>query len=571
MPKALHLLEEITRTLRPVAWAVAAISFFINLLILPMSLYSLQVMDRVINTGSVPTLLWLTLIMVVMFAVAGLLQALRSMTLSRAAEWMHDEIADIALPIVLTQAASGHKGAQHLRDAATLRNFLSGPGLTSLLDAPWSILYILVLFIIHVALGAFVVAGAVLLLGLALLNEKMTREPFKEAGTCQNRNMQELELATRNAEVTQAMGMVHALARRWKAMQMQTSELQWHGNSRAALIQGLTKFVRLSLQIMVTGLSAWLAIQGDVTTGAIIAASILASRALAPFESAIASWKNMSDARAAYGRLQKALSDEASKEETMLLPAPDGALNADALEYTPPHQEHPILHHIQFHVQAGESLGVVGASGSGKSTLARLITGVLTPTSGSIRLDGANISQWPREEFGRYVGYLPQDVELFGGSVRENIARFMENASPEAIVKAAQLANAHELILRLPQGYDTQIGTGGALLSAGQRQRIGLARALYGDPRLLVLDEPDASLDETGQQALLFALRRAKQENMTTIVITHRRPLLAHVDKLLFLHEGTVAAFGPTASVLEALAQHTNAQNAKRSVGAATA
>lgn len=560
MRKASALFDEWLVKLKPVVWAVAAVSFFINLLILPMSLYALQVMDRVVSTGSIETLLWLSLIIMSMFAVAGSLQALRSMILSRASEWLHDEIADQALPLVLSQAAAGTRGAQPLRDAASVRNFIAGQGLTTLMDAPWSVLFIATLFIIHAALGVLVTVGAFLLLALAWLSEVSIRDVMKEASARHTRNMQELESATRNAEATQALGMGNALAARWKQMQGVTSELQQRGGNRTAIIQGFTKFVRLTLQMLVTGIAAWLAISGDVTVGAIVASSILASRALAPFEAAIASWKSLVEAKAAYGRLRSVLAAAAGQEEVMPLPAPDGIVTVENLEYTPQGSERPILQNISFHVEAGECLGVIGPSGSGKSTLARVLSGIFTPTSGAARLDGADIYRWPRESFGRYTGYLPQDVELFSGSVKDNIARFRQDVSPETIVRAAQIAGAHELILRLPQGYDTQIGPGGSLLSAGQRQRLGLARAFLGDPRLLILDEPDASLDDVGQQSLVMALRRAKHEGMTVIIMTHRKSLLSHCDKLLLLHDGSVGAFGAAQQVMESLTAHQKAR-----------
>lgn len=545
-----HRLHALLYHLRPVALSVGMVSFFINLLILPISLYSLQVMDRVINTGSLATLLWLTLMMVGMFAAAGLLQTLRGMILMRLADWLHDSIADMALPLVLTQAASGGRGAQHLRDAASLKQFLSGPGLTTLIDTPWSILYVMALFIIHWVLGVLVTAGAVALLLLAWLNEAVMRQPVKEAGARQLRAMQELELATRNAEVTEAMGMGPALAARWKALQQDAVVLQAQAGGRSSAIQGITKFVRLTLQILVTGVAAWLAIEGQVTTGAIVAASILASRALAPFEVAISGWKSFTDARGAYARLEKAFAEGAMREEGMALPAPKGALTVEQLVYGVAGRDKPILKGIQFALEPGEVVAVIGASGSGKSTLARLIMGVWAPSSGVARLDGADIYRWPREDFGRHAGYLPQDVELFGGTVKDNIARFSDEVTPEAVVRAAQMAGAHELILRLPKGYDTEIGPGGAMLSAGQRQRVGLARAFYGEPRLLVLDEPDANLDEAGQQALVAALRLAKSRHITTLLITHRNTFLAHVDKLLVLKDGTQDAFGPVAAVM---------------------
>ncbi len=543
-------LQKILHSLRPVWTSVGVTSFFINLLILPISLYSLQVMDRVMNTGSMPTLLWLTLIMLVMFAAAGLLQTLRSMILQRASEWLHDAIAEVVLPLVLAQAATGGKGAQHLRDASSLKQFVGGNGLVTLIDTPWSLLYIAALFVVHWVLGVLVLVGAALLLFLAWLNETAMRRPTQEAGIRQLRAMQELELATRNAEVTEAMGMGAALSGRWKSMQKITAELQKQAGGRASVIQGGTKFVRLSLQVLVTCISAWLAVDGYVTSGAIIAASILSSRALAPFEAAIASWRSFTDVRAAYSRLTKAFADGSAREEGMSLPAPVGALSVEKLTYSTEGREEPILKDINFALNAGEVLGIIGPSGSGKSTLARLIMGIWPASAGVIRLDGGDIYRWPRTEFGKFVGYLPQDVELFSGTVKDNIARFNNDASPETIVRAAHMASAHELILRLQKGYDTEIGQGGAMLSAGQRQRVGLARAFYGEPRLLMLDEPDANLDEDGQQALIAALHHAKSQKVTTLLVTHRNSLLAHVDKLLVLRDGKVEAFGAVAEVM---------------------
>lgn len=542
-------LEKILSNLRPVWISVGANSFFINLLILPVSLYSLQVMDRVLSTGSTATLLWLTVIMLAMFAAAGLLQTLRSMVLQKTADWLHDSIAEVVLPLVLAQTAAGGKGAQHLRDASVIKQFVAGNGLVTLIDTPWAVLYIAALFVVHWTLGLLVVVGAILLLFMAWLNETSMRRPSQEAGIRQLRAMRELELATRNAEVTQAMGMVSSLSARWKAMQKTTGELQIKAGGRAAVIQGGTKFLRLSLQILVTCASAWLAVYGHVTTGAIIAASILASRALAPFEAAIASWKSFTETRAAYSRLKKAFTDEV-QNEPMKLPAAVGAIAVENITYSAEGREEPILKNINFSLNAGEILGIVGPSGSGKSTLARVIMGVWQAEKGVVRLDGADIRHWSRTEFGKSVGYLPQDVELFSGTIKDNISRFNADATAEAVVQAANMASAHELILRLPKGYDTEIGQGGAILSAGQRQRVGLARAFYGDPKLLMLDEPDASLDDVGQQALVAALYLAKQRKITTMLITHRNNLLEHVDKLLVLRDGKLEAIGQISEIM---------------------
>lgn len=546
-------IEHLQRQLRPVLMHVGAVSFFISLLILPVSLYSLQVFDRVMATGSYATLLWLTVVMLAFFVVAGALQSLRGIMLLKAGDWMFDELADKALPITLSQAtqADGGKGAQSLRDAHALKQFLSGPALTSLMDAPWSILYIAVLYIFHPVLGVMVTLGAVFLLSLAWINEVMMRRPMKEAGAQQLRSTQELEFATRNADVIEAMGMASTLIARWKALQSKSAALSGAASGRSSVVQGITKCARLSLQILVTGASAWLALKGEVTIGTIIAASILASRALAPFEAAIGAWKAMTDARQARARLQEAL-DTQMREQGISLPAPEGRVAVENLAFVG-QGGNVILRNINFAVDAGESLGIIGPSGSGKSTLARLTTGILQPFGGLARLDGANVYTWPREEFGNYVGYLPQDVELFDGNVKENIARLKANAADDDIIEAAQLAGAHEMILRLPQGYETPIGVSGAMLSAGQRQRIGLARAFYGKPQLLVLDEPDANLDDAGKQSLILALKQAKLNSMTVIIITHRQSILQHVDKLLMLKTGMMEAFGPTEKVVQAI------------------
>lgn len=561
-------LDKILRSLRPVWLSVGISSFFINLLILPISIYSLQVLDRVMSTGSVETLLWLTLIMLAMFAAAGLLQTLRSVTLQRVADWLHEAISEFVLPLVLVQGKSGGSGAQHLRDASLIKQFIGGQGLVTMVDTPWSVLYIIALFIVHPILGSLVVAGVIILLILGWLNEAAMRRPAGEAGARQVMAMQELELATRNAEVTKAMAMEAALSSRWRKLQKNISQLQMQAGSRSSVIQGGTKFIRLALQVMVTCVSAWLAIYGHVTVGAIIAASILASRALAPFEAAIASWRSFTDVRAAYKRLKIVFSEEGKNDENMELPKPEGTLAVENLSYLVENREEAILKNISFSLDAGESLAIIGASGSGKSTLARLLMGIYEQSEGVISFDGADIRTLPREQFGKSVGYLPQDVELFAGSVKENIARFNENFLPEDVVGSAQLANAHELILRLQNGYDTQIGNGGAMLSAGQRQRVGLARAFYGNPCLLTLDEPDANLDEAGITALTSALKFAKERKITTLLITHRNALLSHVDKLLVLRDGKVAAFGAACDVIAAYASKHKPQMASDKVEA---
>lgn len=548
-------LQETSRQLRPLFFYAGAVSFFINLLILPMSLYSLQVYDRVMSTGSVATLVALTAIMIFIFAIAGLLQSLRSNIMTGTGDWVYQSIAKQAVPLSLKHVASGSgpKNIQSLRDAAVIRQFIGGQALTALMDAPWSVLSIGLLFIIHPALGATVTVGAVLLLLLAWVNELVIDEDSKHANAIQIKAMNDLEIAVRNTDVVEAMGMTGKIMKRWDKNQQDNAQYMDHVNGRSATIQGISKFLRLSLQVMVTALSAWLALQNSVTFGAIIAAAILAGRALAPFEAAIASWKMALEARNAYTRLKDILNIKARMEDVSL-PAPEGRLRVEGVYFTAPQQQRPILRNVSFQIEPGESVGIIGPSGSGKTTLARMLTGTWKPNAGVARLDGADVYSWPREEFGQFVGYMPQDVELFSGTVRDNIARLNDEATDDAIVEAAQLANAHELILELPQGYSTDIGANGAYLSAGQRQRIGLARAFYGMPRLLVLDEPDSNLDEVGQAALIQALQYARNYSMTVVIITHRHSLLQHVDKILYLRDGAVEAFG-TASEIAARIQ----------------
>ncbi len=545
---------EVRAQLRPILLYTATISFFINLLILPMSLYSLQVYDRVMSTGSMATLLWLTVMMMLILAVSGVLHSLRSNVMTRAADWLYNRIAHAAIPISLMHIATvqGSKNIQSLRDASALRQFLGGQALTALMDAPWAVLSIIFLFIIHPALGLMVTAGAALLVAMAWVNERLTDSHIKHAGATQIRSMADLEVATRNTDVVEAMGMTPMIMTRWEENQRAAAVHMDPANSHAATVQGITKFFRLSLQILVTALSAWLALHHAVTIGAIIASAILASRALAPFEAAIASWKSALEAKNAYARLNETLATS-PRAEDISLPAPEGRLSVENVYFAVSNQQKAILRNVSFKLEPGESLGIIGPSGSGKTTLARLLTGTWKPGAGNVRLDGADVYAWPRAEFGRYVGYMPQDVELFGGTVRDNIARLNPEASDETVVEAAQLANAHELILRLPNGYSTDIGANGAFLSAGQRQRVGLARAFYGTPRFLVLDEPDSNLDDAGQAALIRALQFARNYTMTTVVISHRRAILQYVDKILYLNDGVVEAFGPAKEIVAKL------------------
>jgi ATP-binding cassette subfamily B protein len=554
-----NMLTEALSAVRPVFFAMGAFSFFINLLLLILPLYSLQVLDRVLSTGSMDTLFWLSAIMIAVFLAASVLQALRSFALIRVGEWMDDKLGPSLLSSSLTfAAATGKRGTQNLRDLNALRGFLTGQGLLTLLDAPWSVISLAVLFIIHMQLGMITLLGCLLMVGLAWLNEVAIHKPLDEANEANVRNFQQLDIAMRNAEVIEAMGMTGTITAFWRKSNLRMTALQSLASGRSAIMQAVTRFFRLSLQIAITGWGAYLALHNEITSGSIIAASILAGRALSPFDMAIGIWKSLIEARESYDRLQKSLAGMGARPTGISLPAPKGQLTVENLVFGIQGRNRPILRGINFNLDAGEVLGIVGPSAAGKSTLAKLIVGTCKPQLGAVRLDGGDVRHWRREEFGRYVGYLPQDVELFAGPVRDNIARMDEDAPDAAIVKAAQTAFAHDMVMGLPNGYDTDIGSGGAALSAGQRQRVGLARAFFSDPKLLVLDEPDANLDTEGEQALAHAIVRAKADNVTTLVITHRSTLLQHVDKLLVLKDGEMTMFGPRHEVIMALMHNEN-------------
>ncbi len=549
-----NILTNILHTAKPVFLYIGIFSLFINLLMLVVPVYSLQVLDRVLSTGSMETLLWLTVIMMIAFLVSSLLQSFRSFALIRAGEWIDESLSTPLLAMGISNASStGVRGTQNMRDLATIKSFLTGSGLITLFDAPWSIIFILVVYLIHPDLGHITLIGCLILLGLAWLNEIAMHKPLDEANEHNVHNLQQVDIAMRNAEAIEAMGMTETLASRWRIVNQKVTALQSVASYRSAIIQGFTKFFRLDLQIAIIGWGAYLALHNQITSGAIIAASILTGRAFAPFESAISTWKVLVEARKSYHRLNDSINTMDTRVTGISLPVPEGHLLVDRLVHLVPGRDKPVLRGISFSLEAGDVLGVIGPSAAGKSTLGKLITGAFEPYSGVVRLDGCDVCHWKREEFGQYVGYLPQDLELFAGTIRDNIARMMHNAPDEAIIRAAQMAGVHELIMSLPNSYDTDVGLGGAALSVGQRQRIGLARAVFGTPKMLVLDEPDSSLDSQGEAALVNMLSMAMESKITTIVITHRTNMLRYFNKLLVLEDGVISKFGPTREVMVAM------------------
>lgn len=529
-------------------WQVAFFSFFINLLALTSSLYMLQVYDRVLASGSGPTLLYLTLFAAACLVTMALLELVRSRLLVRMSARFDAQMSEL----VFQHGLGAGRGNQGLRDVDSLRTFSAGPTGLALLDAPWIPVYIGLVYVLHPLLGHVALAGGIALFLLGLWNERSTRVPLAEAGRELAASQQFTELSSRNAEVVRAMGMLPGLTRVWREQHDLGLGLQGIASDRAANVTSVTKSLRMFLQVAILGVGAWLVIQQQMTAGVMIAASIIMGRGLAPLESAIGGWRGFLQAREAWRRLVRALGEAATTPEAMPLPAPKGALVFDKVSAAPPESRKMTLQDVSFTLEAGTCLGITGPSGAGKSTLARLLVGVWRPITGTVRLDGVNVADWRREELGPHLGYLPQDIELFPGTVAQNIARFGEIDS-SSVVEAAQLAGAHTMILALPKGYDTPIGPAGENLSGGQRQRIGLARAFYGRPPLVLLDEPTSNLDAEGEAAVRQAMDSLRAQGCTVIVIAHRPAVLGGTDKLMVVMGGTVASFGLTSEVMPAI------------------
>ncbi|SMH30663.1 type I secretion system permease/ATPase [Azospirillum agricola] len=545
----------VARCRAPLLW-VAGFSLLVNLLMLTSSLYMMQVYDRVLPSGSLSTLLFLSLIAAGALALLGALDYLRVRTLGVLGDWMERRLGPPMLERMVDGALLGQgQRAEILRDLGTVRGVL-GNGLTFLFDAPWVPVYLALLYALHPVLGHVAMASALLLFALALINDRVTRASLGEAAAASTRALATAETAMRNAEAVDAMHLLPGLTRRWERDHARALDLQERAHRRGTALLNLTKFLRQMVQVAMLGAGAWLVVRHEMGAGSMMAASLVVGRALAPVEQAIGGWRQVSAGRDAWRRLTAFFARPMRRSAGLPLPSPAGRLTVQTVAFRIGDRGRPLLNNVSFEARAGEALAIVGPSAAGKSTLARLLVGLHPPLGGAVRLDGADLFQWRRDDVGRHIGYLPQDVELFAGTVAENIARLGEPA-PEAVVEAARLADCHAMILRLPNGYDTEVGDGGAFLSGGQRQRIALARALYGAPKLVVLDEPNASLDAEGEQALNRAIAALKERGACVIVIGHRPGTLAQVDRMVALRDGRVEAFGPRAEVLEALKRRT--------------
>lgn len=544
-------LTDALRAMRRVFWVVGAFSFAINLLLLAPSLYMMQTYDRVLSSRNEGTLLFLTMLLVGLLALEAALEFVRSRVLVRLSASLDVQLNGRVFDGMFQLARLGQTGATRaLVDLNHVRQFLAGKGLLAFFDAPWVPVYLLVTFLLSPWLGLFSLLAVLLLTAMAWYTESSTGELHAVSS---RRGMMARQLADstlRNAEVIEALGMLRSMRERWLQQQYGYLAVLDEANDRGAKINGAVRFARTTLQSVVLGLGAYLVLQNQLTPGAMIAASILLGRMLAPVDLAIGSWRSVVAARGAFSHLNELLSKFPVESHLVTLPRPQGSVTAEGLVVTAPGKREPILRGLTFQVAAGRMIAVVGPSASGKSTLARALVGIWSPLSGTMRLDGADISTWDREQLGPCLGYLPQDVELFDGTVAENIARFGPIDSAQ-IVLAAQRAGVHEMILGLAQGYETILGNGGTMLSGGQRQRLALARAIYSDPVLVVLDEPNANLDDVGDAALLEAIRDLKARQRTVFVVTHRGNLLTQADGIMVMGEGRIQAYGTPQEILK--------------------
>ena len=538
---------------RLLVWA-AFFSVFVNVLTLSIPIYTIQMFDRVLPSGSGATLIVLTAAVLAGVAVSSALEEIRARLLIALGIQFDAQLAPQLFDRLIERdgpTAAATKGAA-VRDLDTVRHAMTGSAMISLFDLPWTPLFLLVCFYLHPVIGYVAIGGAVTVFGLAVLNQALVSRQIGASGKLAEDSYRLTDSVMSHAETVRAMGMGAELSRRWSDVRVRAIAMQAEASKINSSVSSVIKFVRYALQVLIMGAGAWLAVSREISPGSLFAASLICTRALMPIDQLVGVWRHILAAWSALGRLEELLAAP-SRASAMSLPTPEGRLTAEGVSYTMPGASVPTLNEISFAVAPGESLGIVGPSAAGKSTLARLIVGALKPTTGSLRLDGAEIYSWERGEFGRFNGYVSQNIELFDGTVAENISRFTA-AKSEDIVAAARLAGVHDLILALPKGYDTPLQATGAPLSGGQRQRIALARAVFGQPKLVVLDEPNSNLDGEGEAALHRLLGALKARGTTVVLIAHRPSVLVSLDKVLVLTNGTVADWGPVERVMPRIA-----------------
>lgn len=535
---------------------VGLFSMFINILMLVPPLYMLQLYDRVLTSRSEETLVMLTLIVVVLFITMALLEVVRSKVLVKIGNRLDAILSQRVFSTLfdLENRQPGKASSMPLGDLTQVRQFMTGNGLFAFFDAPWIPIYIAVLFLFHPYFGYFSIFAALVLISIAIINEYATKEKLLEANNLNRASTLYVDSNIRNAEVINAMGMKQNIQGIWEQKYYGFLNAQNEASNKAGIWSNASKSLRMLFQSLILGLGGYLAIEMEVSPGMMIAGSIIMGRALAPLDLMINSWKGFGSARTSYKRLDALLKDFPKDKEYMKLPAPQGNILLEGAVVVPPNASQPSIRGISMAINKGDVVGIIGPSAAGKSSLVRAILGLWPLASGKARLDGADISQWNRVDLGEHIGYLPQDIELFEGTISQNIARFGE-LDPQKVVEAAQKAGVHEMILRLPEGYDTKIGAGGIALSGGQRQRVGLARALYNNPVFIVLDEPNSNLDDQGELALIAAIKSLKETNVTVVIITHRPGILQVTNKLAVIKQGTLELYGATHEVLAKLSQ----------------
>jgi len=535
---------------------IGVFSAVINMLMLMPAIYMLQLYDSVLTSRNEMTLLMLTLIMLGAYVFMGALEYVRSFVLIRVGAQLDMKLNKRVYTAAFEQSLKQGDGnaGQALKDLTNIRQFLTGNALFAFFDAPWFPIYLFVIFMFHPWLGIFALFGTCILIVLAYVNEKISHKPLEEANAMAIASTNMASNNLRNAEVIEAMGMLPNLQARWYKLHSRFLNLQAEASEKAGIVSALTKFTSVALQSLMLGLGALLVLDNSISPGMMIAASILLGKAIGPVQLLISVWKQFGSTRSAYERLTKLLENNPARESGMALPKPRGIISVENVTAMPPGSKVPVIKGLNFSIAAGEVLGIIGPSGSGKSTLARLLVGVWPAAAGKVRLDGADVYLWNKDELGSHLGYLPQDIELFSGTVSENIARFGD-INADKIILAAKRAGIHEMVLNMSEGYDTQLGDGGTGLSGGQKQRLGLARAMYDDPSLIVLDEPNSNLDDVGEQALLAALIDLRKRGKTIVLITHRTSVISVTNKILLLQDGIAKMFGPTDQVLAALTQ----------------
>lgn len=544
-------LSDVIRQFKGSVTSIGVFSFFINLLMLTGPIYMLQVYDRVLISRSIPTLVALSILMMALYLFMGFLEFCRSRILTRLARKFEKDLgAETFRGWLKAGTYNQAQGFQPMIDLGTLKQFLSGNALGTIFDLPWVPFYVGVIFFLHWTLGVLGIIGCIIIVIAALYNEFATRKPTKESASLKRAEQSLVQQSYRNSDLVIALGMEDNISRKWEDINQRASDASMRNTDISGNSSAFTKAFRMMIQSAILGLGGALAVKQIVTPGAMIAASIIMGRALAPLQMAIGQWRSFGQARISFGRLKEFYALVPDSKDNIALPEPKGALTVANLYAAPPNIDRPILSGLNFNLEPGDGLGVIGPSGSGKSVLGRFLVGIWLPQSGDVRIDGVSHDQWRREEIGPKIGYLPQSVDLFDGTIAENISRFETGDNSEAIFKAAQMAGVHELILKFPDGYATRLGENGMILSGGQKQRIALARAIYGDPVLVVMDEPNSNLDAMGEQALSKAITALRKDKVTVILIAHRSGAISELNKLLMIHNGQQIAFGDKEDVL---------------------